>query len=58
MGSTVKVKKGAKTYDGKSLASFVYGRKHKVKELVGNRAVITYMGVVVCAINVKDLTLA
>ena len=58
VGSTVKVKKGARTYDGKSLASFVYGRKHKVKELVGNRAVITYMGVVVCAINVKDLTLA
>lgn len=58
VGSTVKVKKGAKTYDGKSLASFVYSRKHKVKELSGNRAVITYLGIVVCAIDVKNLTLA
>lgn len=58
VGSTVKVNKGAKTYDGKSLASFVYGRKHKVKELIGDRAVITYLGIVVCAINVKNLTLA
>lgn len=58
VGSTVKVNKGAKTYDGKSLASFVYSRKHKVKELIGDRAVITYLGIVVCAINVKNLTLA
>jgi N-acetylmuramoyl-L-alanine amidase len=57
VGSTVKVKKGAKTYDGKSLASFVYGRKHKVKQLNGNRAVITYAGITVCAIDVKNLTL-
>lgn len=58
VGSTVKVKKGAKTYDGKSLASFVYGRKHKVKQLNGNRAVITYLGITVCAIDVKNLILA
>jgi N-acetylmuramoyl-L-alanine amidase CwlA len=58
VGSTVKIKKGAKTYDGKSLASFVYSRKHKVKELKGNRAVITYLGITVCAIDVKNLTLA
>ena len=57
VGSTVKINKGAKTYDGKSLASFVYGRKHKVKELKGDRAVITYLGITVCAINVKSLTL-
>lgn len=57
VGSTVKVKKGAKTYDGKSLASFVYNRNHKVEELKGDRAVITYSGVIVCAINVKNLTL-
>jgi hypothetical protein len=36
----------------------VYGRKHKVKELSGNRAVITYLGITVAAVNVKDLTLA
>jgi N-acetylmuramoyl-L-alanine amidase CwlA len=58
VGSTVKIKKGAKTYDGKALASFVYNRKHKVKELKGNRAVITYLGITVCAIDVKNLTLA
>jgi hypothetical protein len=58
VGSSVKLNKGAKTYDGKSLSSFVYGRKHKVKELKGNRAVITYLGITVAAVNVKDLTLA
>lgn len=58
VGDTVRLNKGAKTYDGKSLASFVYGRKHKVKEINGNRAVITYLGITVAAVNVKDLTLA
>ena len=58
IGSTVRLNKGAKTYDGKKLSSFVYGRKHKVKELKGDRAVITYLGITVCAINVKNLTLA
>lgn len=58
VGSTVKVNKGAKTYDGKNLASFVYNRKHKVKEIKGNRAVITYLGITVCAIDVKNLILA
>lgn len=57
VGSTVKVKSGAKTYDGKKLASFVYKRNHKVKEIKGNRVVITYTGIVVAAINIKDLTL-
>ena len=58
VGSTVKLNKGAKTYDGKALSSFVYNRKHKVKELKGDRAVITYLGIVVAAVKVKDLTLA
>lgn len=56
VGDTVKVKKGAKTYDGGSLASFVYDRNHKVSEVSGNRAVITYDGTVVAAVNTKDLT--
>jgi hypothetical protein len=55
-GDTVKLKKGAKTYTGKSLASFVYKRKHKVKEVKADRAVITYAGIVVAAVNVADLT--
>lgn len=57
-GSKVRVKSGAKTYDGKSLASFVYTRDHIVKQISGKRAVITYGGVVVAAVNTDDLTLA
>lgn len=56
-GATVKVKSGAKTYDGKSLASFVYTRNHIVKEIKGDRAVITYGGTVVAAIKTTDLIL-
>ena len=58
VGSNVVVKAGAKTYTGGGLASFVYKRTHIVKELKNDRAVITYKGVTVCAINVKDLALA
>lgn len=57
VGSTVKVKKDAKTYTGGKLASFVYSRKHKVKEINGDRVVITYLGITVAAVNKKDLTL-
>ena len=58
VGDTVKVKKGAKTYTGAWLASFVYDRKHKVLELKGDRAVITYEGVVVAAVKLVDLVKA
>ena len=57
VGSTVKVKQGAKTYTNGNLASFVYGRKHKVKEIKGDRVVITYLGITIAAVNIKDLTL-
>lgn len=57
VGSTVKVKKGAKTYTGGGLADFVYSRKHKVSELKGDRAVITYNGAVVAAVKKSDLIL-
>ena len=57
VGSTVKIKQGAKTYTGGKLASFVYTRKYKVKELKGDRAVVTYLGITVAAVNVKDLVL-
>lgn len=56
-GDTVRLKSGAKTYDGKALWSGIYNRNHKVKELSGNRAVITYAGVVVAAVKVSDLVL-
>lgn len=58
VGDKVTLKAGAKTYTGGSLASYVYKRKHIVKELKNDRAVITYNGVVVAAVNVKDLSLA
>ena len=58
VGSKVRLKQGAKTYEGKSLASFVYNRDHVVKEISGDRAVITYGGVVVAAVKLSDLTLA
>ena len=57
VGSTVKVKPGARTYTNQRLASFVYNRNHKVSELSGDRAVITYDGVVIAAVKVSDLIL-
>lgn len=57
VGSKVRLKQGAKTYDGKSLASFVYNRDHVVKEISGDCVVITYGGVVVAAVKLSDLTL-
>ncbi|MDE7398977.1 MAG: CHAP domain-containing protein [Oscillospiraceae bacterium] len=57
VGDVVMVKQGAKTYDGGNLADFVYTRPHKVTELVRDRAVIFYDGIVVAAVNVKDLEL-
>ena len=56
-GSTVRVNKGAKTYTGGGLAAFVYNRDHTVKQVSGDRAVITYGGVVVAAVKLADLTL-
>ena len=56
-GSTVRVKQGAKDYNGDSLASFVYIRDHVVSEVSGDRCVITYGGVVVAAVRKSDLTL-
>lgn len=53
--STVRVKKGAKTYEGTTLASFVYNRDHEVKSIVGDRVVITYNGVVIAAVRKDDL---
>lgn len=58
VNSRVKIKDGAKDYNGNSLASFVYPRTYTVSELSGDRAVLTYDGTVVCAISVSSLTLA
>lgn len=56
-GSTVKVKKGATDYNGGNLASFVYERNHTVKQISGNRVVITFDGVVVAAVHKDNLIL-
>lgn len=58
VGSVVMVKKDARTYTGGKLASFVYTRKHTVKQISGDRVVITYGGTVVAAVKMADLTLA
>lgn len=57
VGSIVKLKKGAKTYQGGSLASFVYERNHKVVEINVDRVVIAYEGAVVAAVRKSDLTI-
>ena len=59
VGSSVKVKKGAKTYSGGGLASFVYERVYTVSEVNNDRVVITdgRGGTVVAAVNIKDLIL-
>lgn len=55
VGDKVLINSGAKNYTGKSLASFVYPRKHDVLEISGERVVIGYQGVVVAAMHMKDL---
>ena len=55
VGDTVKVKDGAKDYNGVQLASFVYTRNHNVLEVNGDRVVITYGGIVVAAIHKNNL---
>lgn len=57
VGSTVRLKQGANTYTGGSIANFVYNRNHKVSEINGDRVVISYNGTVVAAVKMADLTL-
>lgn len=57
-GDTVRLKAGAKDYNGGGLASFLFNRDHTVAELKGDRAVITYGGEVVAAVKVSDLVLS
>lgn len=57
VGSTVMLRRYATDYNGGKLAAFVYDRPHIVSEIKGDRAVITFGGYVVAAVNVNDLTL-
>lgn len=55
VGSVVKVNRGAKSYEGKSVASFVYDKTYRVDQLNGSRAVLDVKGLCT-AFNTKDLT--
>lgn len=55
VGSRVKVNKGAKTYTGGNIASFVYNSVYTVDELKGDRAVLDRKGIN-SPFKVKDLT--
>jgi len=57
VGSKVKVKPGAKTYDGKKLADFVYKEIYDVIQINGNRVVIGKGKAVTAAIKAQDLIL-
>jgi len=57
VGSKVKVKAGAKTYDGSKLASIVYKTTYTVMEVKGTRVVIGLNGVVTAAVKKSDLLL-
>lgn len=54
IGSRVRVRTGAKTYTGASVASFVYQRVYTVDQLRGDRAVLDTKGLCT-AFNTKDL---
>lgn len=57
VGSKVKVKKGAKTYTGGNLASFVYNNVYDVLEIKGDRVVIGIGKAVTAAIHKDNLIL-
>ena len=54
-GCKVKLKAGAKTTKGVSLAAFVYNRVHIATNVKNGEAVIKYNGVTVARVFVKDL---
>ena len=55
VGDKVKVKSGAKTYTGTSLAAFVYGQEYDVMEIKGDRVVIGQKRKVTAAVRSEDL---
>lgn len=57
VGSKVKVKKGAKTFEGGNLASFVYNQIYDVIQINGNRIVIGKGKAVTAAVKKQDLIL-
>lgn len=57
IGSKVKVNKGAKSYTGQKIASFVYKGVYVVDDIDGSRVLLDEDGICT-AFNIKDLTLA
>lgn len=55
VGDKVKVKSGAKTYTGTSLAFFVYGQVYDVMEVKGDRVVIGQKRKITAAVRSGDL---
>lgn len=55
VGDKVRVVKGARSYNGVSLATFVYDNEYEVIELNGDRAVIGKNGTVTTDINIANL---
>lgn len=55
VGDKVRVKNGAKTYTGTSLAAFVYGQVYDVMEIKGDRVVIGQKRKVTAAVRSGDL---
>lgn len=55
VGSRVRVKQGAKDYNGVQLASFVFSRTYAVIQISGDRVVIGEGGIVTAAVRKKDL---
>lgn len=55
VGNKVKLVSGAKQYDGKAIASSYKTKEYVLKELKGDRAVLTIDGVIIYAVNVNSL---
>ena len=55
VGDKVSVKKGATSYDGGKLASYVYNLTYTVMEISGDRVVIGQNGAVTAAVKIGDL---
>lgn len=56
-GATVRVKQGARYYDGVIPNPIIFNRDHKVRSIKGDRVVITYSGITIGAVHKDDLIL-
>ncbi len=57
-GSSACVKTGADDYNGINLFDYVYDREYRISQIDGDRAVITFDGETVAAMNTSDLYFA